>query len=130
MTKFFKKPISKTEQPVKGFRVCHKAWNAELLGQEVPEITIGIYYPNGSTEGEFGIRWQNLDARTWTPCLEAFCDSWAAFFQMPELHSVLREAHKPEAPLLAERSPSPEWMVKQLIEECGYTDLTDYERPA
>ena len=131
MTKHQKKPFfskirtgSRNEcadNSTKGFFVQHKAWHSEILGRTNPEIIIGVYHQDGSTDGEFTIKWtDHKQGRGWVPCLEAYGDSWQVFFELPELHRVLRNAG---------RDVSPEWMITQLTEECGYIDMTSYERP-
>jgi hypothetical protein len=105
-------------QPVKGFHIFSRAHYARTGMQK--EILIGLYHPEGSTSGEFAIRWQDLGS--WNRCvprLEIYDDAWSVFFAMEELRGL--------AALTGKNATEQE--IADFLLNAGFKDLTKYEGP-
>ena len=78
----------------RGFFQLSKAWYGESnlkTTDNVDEITIGFYHPDGGTSGEFQISWKKLCGNI-VPQLEVWDDGWSAlsnFCDMIELMATL-----------------------------------------
>lgn len=79
-------------KPKKQFVQLSRAWHgkANLLDARfVDEITIGLYYSDRSTDGQFSIRWQYISDKE-IPVLVAYDDSWKFLFEFQELIEMLK----------------------------------------
>jgi hypothetical protein len=100
--------------PTKGFNVSNRAWYKRPDTQT--QIMIGLYYPDGGTDGEFAIRWEVVGKEP-TARIEVFQDSWRVFFGL---------GMEPLA-ALGETNPSQDQVIALLV-GMGFTDLTEYSR--
>jgi len=96
-------------------------WNGDTLRRlnETEKITIGLYGKNGSTAGEFCIRWVPLSGESCAQ-LTVFEDAWAALSQFED---VLKGLAK-----LNGTNPSPEKIVK-MLRKCGVEYATPEKQP-
>lgn len=75
--------MKEREKSMKAFFIPHEAWYKDTVLED-PHIQIGIYYENGSTDGEFRIVWDNIGIQ-----LRAYDDSWEVLSRMPELIDLM-----------------------------------------
>lgn len=76
------------------FTHLSRAWygrvNLDNRSETVDEINIGFYHPEGSTTGEFYIRWYSLGNSN-VPCLECYDDGWDALWNFKDMLEKLAE---------------------------------------
>lgn len=103
----------------KAFVILHEAWYAETAVKpfEPHHIMIGFYNPEGWTEGEFSIIWDEAGIM-----LRIFDDAWEAFSKMPELISLLAELDKKKQALEIHEFAG-------LLMKLGYKDITGRIQP-
>jgi hypothetical protein len=109
------------EKLFRGFVWSSKAWYAEGARIKNGEICLGIYSSHGGAVGEMLIEWEELAGRM-VPKLEAFNDSWKVLAGFTDVLEALSRFNDDE-------NVSEEDVIKVLL-ECGFTDKTDYTRPA
>jgi hypothetical protein len=110
--------MTSREQPMKGFYIYSRSHYARPGHDQ--EIMIGLYYPSGGCDAEFGIRWKDLGSKLrLVPRLEVFDDSWKMFFEMEELRGLSA---------LTGKNATEQEIVDFLL-SAGFTDLTRYEGP-
>ncbi len=105
---------------VRGYHHLSKAWYADACmrgGKD--ELMIGYYYPDGSTPGEFAIRWVYLNGE-YVPKLEVFDDAWSALHGFADLIERLAE--------LAGQNADPE-KVAEILKSLGIKDMTRTVQP-
>ncbi|MGG1021121.1 hypothetical protein ABE151_17340 [Bacillus paralicheniformis] len=83
----------------------------------VDEIMIGLYEEDEGTDGEFVIRWLELEDGI-TPRLEAFDDSWIALNECLDFIQALKDS----------KGITPDECVELLL-KLGYEDFTKRENP-
>jgi len=71
-------------------RGWHQPREITIKDRFLDEIMIGFYGPNGSTSGEFAVRWYDMGDAI-MPRLEAFDDSWHALSQCTDLILAMAE---------------------------------------
>jgi hypothetical protein len=101
----------------RGFHHVSKAWYGKTAlqnSEEIDEVMVGFYHPEGGTTGEFGVRWLPLDGDI-TPKLEVFNDAWHALYQFQDLLGALAE--------LDEKDITPAQFCELLL-SFGIKDLT------
>ena len=109
----------------KGFYHLSKSWYASSVYHEydefADEIMIGMYADDGSTAGEFGIRWYEIDPQHGhVPRLEAYGVAWHVLAQLYDLLEVMADQNN-------EKITPDE--LRELLLSFGYNDLTKYEEP-
>ena len=109
----------------KGFYHLSKSWYASSVYHEydefADEIMIGMYADDGSTAGEFGIRWYEIDPQHGhVPRLEAYGVAWHVSAQLYDLLEVMADQNN-------EKITPDE--LRELLLSFGYNDLTKYEEP-
>lgn len=106
------------ENSIKAFILPHESWykDAIHLATELPHIQIGMYYENGSIDGEFKIVWDNIGIR-----LMAYDDSWEVLIRMPELIDLMRRVQ------IEKLNPTINEFV-EMLKGIGFKDLTERER--
>lgn len=77
------------------FIITQEAWYADSLRHVNldDEIFLGLYHEDGSTEGEFAIRWKLVNGKK-SALIKAFDDSWsvlASFGDVIQALSTLKE---------------------------------------
>lgn len=102
---------------IRGFHWSSRAYYSAVINR--PEVNFGMYDPNdGGTTGEMSMTWILLDGR-YTPKLECFDDGWSALANFTDLIQRMGKVDSEDI--------SDEVFVKMLV-ECGFKDLTKYER--
>lgn len=76
----------KHEGCVRGFVVLSESWYSESYATNdiVDEISVGMYYPNDGTTGEFCIRWRRIAGNS-VPRLEVYDDAWDALHRFGDM---------------------------------------------
>lgn len=101
----------------RGFSHLSRAWYGKdcLQGaQYTDQITIGFYFPQGGTSGEFCISWYQLCGKT-TPKLECFDDAWHALNECSDLIKALADWDGMDIP------PA---KVCEILLSLGFVDMT------
>lgn len=101
----------------RAFHWSTKAYHHCPSGQ--PEVIFGMFHTDGSTSGEMAMRWEKLGNRL-VPQLQVFNDAWSALALFPDL--IERLGNLTERPLLEEE-------FVELLLDCGFEDITQYESP-
>ena len=106
------------ENSIKAFSIPSEAWYKDVLNimSEKPHIQIGMYYENGSTDGEFRIVWDDIGIQ-----LRAYVDSWEVLSSMPELIDLMGRIQ------IEELNPTIEEFA-EMLKGIGFKDLTERER--
>jgi hypothetical protein len=103
--------------PIRGYHRTSKAWYSKNDGNI--EVTFGLYYPDGGTDGEIKMEWvllgNSLCAR-----LKSFEDSWLALSKFTDLIHSMGDF---DSKLISED----EFCV--ILKQCGFKDLTAYQHP-
>lgn len=105
------------ESGTKGFFIPGEAWYADMIRVKMNYITIGIYNDDGSTEGEFQIKFKASGAAE----LRVDSRDWEVLGKMPELVGLLARIKK------SGKTPEIE-KLKNKLKELGYKDMTERER--
>lgn len=103
---------------IKSFTIPSEAWYKDVLNimSEKPHIQIGMYYENGSTDGEFRIVWDDIGIQ-----LRAYDDSWEVLSHMPELIDLMGRIQIEELkPTISE--------FAEMLKGIGFKDITKRER--
>lgn len=111
----------KEEKLTRGFSQLSRAWYAEanLKGMDYKdEVCFGLYYPDGSTEGEMVVQWIELGNKI-VPKWTIFSDAWKVLSSFHDLIDLLREYDSKDL--------TPEQFCKCLL-ECGFVDQTKTKR--
>lgn len=103
---------------IKAFILPHESWYKDAIDlvSELPHIQIGMYYRNGSCDGEFKIVWDNIGIQ-----LRAYDDSWEVLSNMPELIDLMGRIQ------IEELRPTIEEFA-EMLKSIGFKDLTERER--
>lgn len=103
---------------IKAFSIPSKAWYKDVLNitSENPHIQIGMYYEDGSTDGEFKIVWDEFGIQ-----LRAYHDSWEVLSHMPELIDIMERIQ------IEELEPTLEEFA-EMLKDIGFKDITERER--
>lgn len=106
------------ENSIKAFILPHESWykDAIHLVSELPHIQIGMYYGDGSTDGEFKIVWDNIGIR-----LMAYDDSWEVLSCMSELIDLMGRIQ------IEQLNPTINEFA-EMLKGIGFKDLTERER--
>lgn len=86
---------------VKSFSWYSRSWYGKTLPLDegiVDELTIGFYTDDDECFGEFIIQWEDV-ARSITPRLKAFDDSWNVLANIPELLEYLASVDSQNTPI-------------------------------
>lgn len=103
------------QKSIKAFSIPSEAWYKDVIS-ELPQIEIGMYYDDGSTDGEFKIVWDNIGIQ-----LRAYNDSWEVLSHMPELIDLMEQIKIEELePTISE--------FADLLKGIGFKDITPRER--
>ena len=103
---------------IRGFFWTGKAWYAKTAGDK--DIVFGMYsVDEGGTSGEMQVVWHDIGGKE-VPRLECFNDAWSALSLFTDLITALGK--------LDDQNITQQQFVDVLL-ECGFTDLTKYERP-
>lgn len=99
------------------FRQLSKAWYGDAnMQRDIADcITIGFYRPDGSTTGEFLIRWERLGSGI-TPKLSVFNDAWDALYNFSDMIEVMAT--------LDGKDISPDYFAEELA-KLGIEDATE-----
>ncbi len=103
---------------IKAFSIPSEAWYKDVIKiiSEKPHIQIGMYYENGSTDGEFRIVWDDIGIQ-----LRAYNDSWEVLSHMPELIDLMGRIQ------IKELNPTIEEFA-EMLKGIGFKDITERER--
>ncbi len=109
------------KKPRREFIWTNRAWYAAMTPDiyEHDEITFGLYYPDGGTAGEMGMRWYDLGGKQ-VPRLEVYDDAWKALHSFQDLLTTLAEYDG--------QNITPEKFI-YLLKFRRFKDRTEYERP-
>lgn len=102
---------------IKGYHRGNKAYYSDVI--KGIEITIGLYAEDGSTSGEFGVKWVKVGGRLCAR-LEIFEDSWSTLSQLPDLVKALGNID-------GDNIQEDEFAM--ILDELGFKDLTSYKAP-
>ena len=108
----------KEEKSIKGYIRNSKAWYKDAFKGENISLTIGDYYDDGSTTGEFQIEWIPLSDFV-APKLKMFDDSWHLLNKYTDFFKCLSKLDSKE---ITEND-----LCKEL-DKLGFKDLTEYEK--
>ena len=106
------------DKSIKAFSVPSKAWHKDVIKKisEKPHIQIGMYYEDGSTDGEFNIAWDDIGIQ-----LRAYDDSWEVLSHMPELIDLMAKIGRERLePTISE--------FAGMLKGIGFKDITERER--
>lgn len=104
-----------------GFHHLKEAWYAKSLPNQIDQVYFGNYTTTGGTIGEMSVEWLDLGiAKSPTPKLGSFGDSWHLFEDYRYLRLIARLADLPEI--------TPEQFCTLLI-ELGFKDITARKTP-
>lgn len=101
----------------RGFIQTSKSWYAESClpdGDILDRVTVGFYYPDGGTSGEFEVEWEEL-AGKWTPRLKAYDDGWSSLFNFGDVLEAMADIDGMDS--------SPDEFVR-MLEVCGIKNMT------
>ena len=84
---------------------------------EIDEIMIGYYHPDGGTTGEFSIRWYTLGGKA-APRLEVYDDAWNALQGFRDVLDGLAELREGTVE-----------KVLAILDKCGVEDATPKRNP-
>ena len=104
---------------IRGYFVSHKAWYKDQIKK--PSISFGMYVKGdtGGTSGEMSMVWENLGGEL-SAQLQCYDD---AFIQLYTFKDLLLKLSK-----LDNKTLKVEYFI-QILNECGFKDLTDYIKP-
>jgi hypothetical protein len=101
----------------------------DFLGDAVDEIMVGFFHKDGSTTGEFGIRWYLLEeGKPASARLEAFHDAFDALALCTDLLEELRKWDNDPFSTERLKFPQPQDVVDILL-KLGFKDLTKRNAP-
>lgn len=108
---------------IAGFLIATQSWYhrpENFTKDQIEEITVGFYSPEGGTSGEFHFAWVSLGQNDVAVQLRAFDDGWSSLVNMPELLQFMMEHDGEHA-----RGPhmTPEEFVEGL-KNIGLVDMT------
>jgi len=102
---------------IRGFHWSNRAHYKHII--DYPEVSFGMYHPDGGTTGEMLVKWVWLDNK-YTPKFECFDDGWNALSLFGDLIQKMGEVDSEDI--------TDEQFVEMLL-SCGFKDLTKYESP-
>lgn len=106
------------ESSMKAFSIPNEAWYKDVVNtmSENPHIQIGMYYEDGSTDGEFKVVWDEFGIQ-----LLSYHDSWEVLSRMPELIDLMGRIQ------IEELEPTIEEFA-EMLKGIGFRDITERER--
>lgn len=114
---------SKHEGCRRQFVQLSRAWYADVclpMKDAVDEVNVGFFAPDGSTTGEFCVKWIDLGSHGLAPRLEVFNDAWDALWQFRDVLEKMAGVDGQDI--------SPEEFC-ELLKSCGVKDATPVEDP-
>lgn len=105
-----------SDEPKRGFHCSHRAYYAKGAGIDNPEIMIGHYFGDGTTKGEFAIRWTPV-CGCMVPRLEVFNDAWHLLPVMVDLLTEMAKAPK----------GVDDKAMRDILLALGFEDMTAYQ---
>ncbi len=106
------------DKSIKAFSIPSEAWHKDVIRMisEKPHIQIGMYYEDGSTDGEFSVAWDGIGIQ-----LRAYDDSWEVLSHMPELIDLMGRIQ------IEELRPTVQEFAG-MLKGIGFKDITERER--
>jgi len=104
---------------IRGYERNSKAWYAKANSEDRTSITMGMYRPDGRTNGEVLVEWQELGGNQ-CAILKVFEDSWNV---LSLFNDLIHRMGQVDSELIQEED------FCKLLNECGFTDLTAYTNP-
>ena len=106
--------MNTNNEPFRAYHRYSKAWYA--IPTRKTAIGFGLYYSDGSTNGEMIVEWEYLNNNA-VPRLECFDDGWSALATFTDLIQKMAKVNG--------KNISEEAFAK-LLDGCGFKDLTSY----
>ncbi len=103
---------------IRGYDRHSKAWYAEACNDALINVEFGMYAKDGSTIGEMAMEWVELKDKLYAR-LKCFEGGWGVLALFTDLIQKLGEVDGKQI--------QEEDFVK-ILNECGFKDLTAYER--
>ncbi len=108
--------MAESENSIKAFTIPYEAWYKDVVILGKPHIQIGMYYEDGSCDGEFKIVWDDIGIQ-----LRAYDDSWEVLRHMPELIDLMGRIWIEELnPTIVE--------FAEMLKGIGFKDITEREK--
>ena len=106
----------KSNEPRRSFTISNRAWYGNRTN--LPEVTFGMCYEDGSVVGEIGMRWYDLRSSLPSPRIEVFHDAWGVLYTFMDVLEKLAEQDN--------KKMTVDKFVEILV-SCGFVDDTPYE---
>lgn len=103
---------------IRGYQVTTRAWYALKWDYVNFEMYFGMYALEGGTDGEMKMEWSTLSGEN-VAQLKCYEDAFLSLSKFPDL---IQELGK-----VSGKNIQPDDFIK-ILDGCGFTDMTEYER--